>query len=58
MLEFLMSSKDTILATNVAAARELEREEEISEGNPITTLEPAFRRVFSTSSRADHKGQV
>ncbi len=42
------------MAANSAAAGELERAEEISEGSPM--LESALCRALSTSSRADHKG--
>jgi hypothetical protein len=44
------------MAANAAAAGELERAEENSEGSPIPTLEPALRRAPSPSSRADNKG--
>jgi hypothetical protein len=56
MLEFAILLKDTTLI-NAAAAGELERAEENSEGSPILTLEPALRRVPNPSCRADHKGE-
>jgi hypothetical protein len=43
------------MAAIVAAAGELERAEENSEGSPIPTLEPALHRAPSPSSRTDHK---
>ncbi len=43
------------MTANAAAAGELERAEEIIEGNPMLTLELALSRAPSTSSRADHK---
>jgi hypothetical protein len=36
--------------------RKFDRAEENSEGSPILTLEPLFRRALSPSSRADNKG--
>ncbi len=45
------------MAAIIAATGELERAEENSEGSPIPTLEPVFRRAPSSLSRADHKGR-
>ncbi len=44
------------MATDDTATGELDRAEENSEGSPISTPEPALRRVPSTSNRTDHKG--
>jgi hypothetical protein len=43
------------MIANAAAAGEIERAEEISEGRHIPIPEPALRRALSTLSRADHK---
>ncbi len=43
------------MAANAAAAGELERAEEISEGSSIPTPEPALRGALSTSCRTGYK---